>query len=229
MENENQWCFAWFASSERGEGKTRATLQKSFAWRPRDLISIAFLDGDPDVQQRVRDVALEWTGRGMANLRFSFVPDPQDALIRISFRYRGSWSTIGTSCKRITDRTRPTMNYGWLRPETGDTELRRVVLHEFGHALGLIHEHQNPGGEIQWNRAAVSRDLSGPPNRWSTEVIERNMFQPFSRHETNFSKLDAKSIMMYPIPKHWAVDGFSAGLNNSLSSTDKTFIRRQYP
>ena len=47
------------------------------------------------------------------------------------------------------------MNYGWLTPDSDDDELRRVVLHEFGHALGLIHEHQNPEGGIEWNEPAV--------------------------------------------------------------------------
>jgi Astacin (Peptidase family M12A) len=33
------------------------------------------------------------------------------------------------------------MNLGW----TGDLEANRgVILHEFGHTLGLLHEHQSP-------------------------------------------------------------------------------------
>ena len=35
-----------------------------------------------------------------------------------------------------------TMNLGW--------QDEGVVLHEFGHTLGFIHEHQNPEGGIQW-------------------------------------------------------------------------------
>ena len=26
-----------------------------------------------------------------------------------------------------------------------------TVMHEFGHALGLKHEHQSPNANIQWN------------------------------------------------------------------------------
>lgn len=33
------------------------------------------------------------------------------------------------------------MHFGWLRDDTDDVEWRRVVVHEFGHALGAIHEH----------------------------------------------------------------------------------------
>ena len=33
---------------------------------------------------------------------------------------------------------------------------RATVLHEFGHAIGLIHEHQSPfKGGFQWNREEV--------------------------------------------------------------------------
>ena len=33
---------------------------------------------------------------------------------------------------------------------------RATVLHEFGHAIGLIHEHQSPfKGGFEWNREEV--------------------------------------------------------------------------
>jgi hypothetical protein len=150
-------------------------------------------------------------------------------LIRISFRFAGSWSVVGTTCKKVTDLAQPTMNYGWLTPDTPDSEVERVVLHEFGHALGLIHEHQNPAGGILWNRQQVTNDLKGPPNNWSKSVIEHNMFEAQTAAETNFTQLDAKSIMMYPIPQKWTTNGFSVGLNTKLSAVDKSFIHQQYP
>jgi serralysin len=33
---------------------------------------------------------------------------------------------------------------------------------------------------------------------------------------------------MYPIPKAWTLDGFSAGFNKELSATDKKFIKENY-
>ncbi len=45
---------------------------------------------------------------------------------------------------------------GWLEPDTPNDEYRRVVLHEFGHALGGIHEHQSPAsGVIPWDKPKV--------------------------------------------------------------------------
>jgi serralysin len=41
--------------------------------------------------------------------------------------------------------------------------------------------------------------------------------------------LDSKSIMLYPIKKSWTLDGFSSGLNTTLSPIDIAFIRMMYP
>lgn len=154
----------------------RAALLKNSRWETGTQISIRFLDGDPALQASVKSVALEWTQ--VANLNFVFLTQgPTD--IRISFTPgNGSWSYIGTVCRTIEEPV-PTMNYGWLTPSSEEAEVRRVVLHEFGHAIGLIHEHQNPEGGIQWNEAAVSHDLSGPPNNWDAATIENNIFQHY--------------------------------------------------
>lgn len=226
---DSNWCFAWVVKKQSVGGKDRAALVKASRWNAGDTITVSFLDGDPEVQNKVRDAAQGWTAPAMANLSFDFRKNTSDTLVRISFHYSGSWSVIGTTCRQITDKTQPTMNFGWLTPDSADDEVQRVVLHEFGHALGLIHEHQNPAQGIKWNRDAVIRDLSGPPNNWQPDVIEHNMFEPYAAKETNFTLTDRESIMMYPIPASWTLDGFSVGLNSKLSDTDKSFIHAQYP
>jgi len=228
MTNNEQWCFAWYALPANSPGADRAALVKGAKWSPGDVITISFLGGDPAVQARVKAAARGWTVPGLARLNLSFRTDTTDTDIRISFAFRGSWSVLGTTCKNVPV-SRPTMNFGWLRPDTSDAELQRVVLHEFGHALGLIHEHQNPAGGIHWDREKVIEELSGPPNNWDLNTIEHNMFAPAAVNETNFTQMDPLSIMMYPIPARWTTDGFSAGLNADLSAKDKEFIHNQYP
>jgi serralysin len=207
----------------------RAALLNGAKWDAGTIITIRFLEGSQDLQDRVKRVAQEWTRSGMANLTLEFRNQgPTD--IRIAFQQgNGSWSYLGTMCRQITDQSEPTMNYGWLTPASPDDELRRVVLHEFGHALGLIHEHQNPKGGISWNKHAVETDLSGPPNSWSPDQIEQNMFRKYPLTDVTATDTDPLSIMMYPIPKAWTLDGFSAGLNAELSQNDKSLIKTAYP
>jgi hypothetical protein len=228
-ENDSQWCFSYYANSEHAGFTERAALLLASQWNVGDKISISFLDGEKDIQQRVIAAAMKWVSPGFANLSFEFRKDTNDTDIRISFQNPGSWSVLGTTCRNV-QKGKPTMNFGWLDQDSTDDEVRRVVLHEFGHALGLIHEHMSPAdGGIKWNKPQVEKDLSGPPNHWSPSVIFNNMFKTFDDDELRTSHLDRDSIMMYPIPAKWTLDGFSVGLNSTLSEVDKEFIQQIYP
>jgi serralysin len=225
MANQNQFCFAWFEAPAPTTGATRAALVKNSRW-DTSTISISFLDGTDQQKALVRKYAPIWVTK-LANLKFSW-EEPPDTDIRISFQYRGSWSVIGTTAKNLP-KDQPTMNFGWLTPNVTEDEARRVILHEFGHALGLIHEHQNPIAAIKWNMPAVIADLSKPPNSWDLKKIEHNMFEQYPPNEIEGTTLDRQSIMMYPIPASWILEGDPVGLNADLSPADKEFIKKAYP
>ena len=194
-------------------------------WETGTVLRVRFLDGDPVVQAKVAAAAREWTR--YANLEFAFGDDPA-AEVRVSFRDAGSWSYLGTDALRIPPNLL-TMNYGWLTPDTDDDEVMRVVLHTFGHALGLNHEHQNPASRIRWNVPVVMKYYSDPPNNWSPEEVVRNLFARFSEEGSLYHEFDPDSIMMYPIPAGFTLDGLAVGLNRVLSATDKAFIAEVYP
>ena len=225
-ENQNRFCIC-ISDGPQGSNEKAALLNEA-RWNPGDVIRIKFLEGDASLQDRVRSTAERWTEPGMANLQFQWV-DSGDAEIRIAFMQGdGSWSYLGTVCRSISD-PEPTMNYGWLTPDSDDEELNRVVMHEFGHALGLIHEHQNPEGGIEWNEPAVIAELSGPPNSWSEEQIRVNVLNHYPKGDVTTTPVDPDSIMMYPIPASWTLDGFSADLNADVSPQDREFISQEYP
>jgi serralysin len=208
-------------------GKGRAALAHDAKWTASE-ISISFLDDDAGLQDKIRAVAEQWLHRSSANLRFQWRTDSNKTDIRISFRYAGSWSLLGNQALMEADLTKPTMNFGWLNRDSTDEDIQEVVLHEFGHALGLIHEHQSPEAKIPWNRDVVIRELSGPPNNWSVSQIERNVLTGFDRDAVMSTPFDPSSIMLYPVNPAWTIGGYQTVANKDLSERDIEIIRERY-
>ena len=197
-------------------------------WTTGEEISVGFLVGQTlRVTGKIMNYVKEW--ETYANIKFVFINDVKQAKIKIGFENDGtSWSWLGREVLRNPSGLM-TMNFGWLNDKTDETEFRSVVLHEFGHALGFIHEHQSPNAGIPWDKEKVYSLLGGPPNNWSREKVDFNVFNKYSTTTTNSSTYDIHSIMHYFFPSELTTDGSSFAKNTNLSIVDKTFAVRVYP
>lgn len=204
--------------------KRRGASPKSVCW-DKSPLRVSLRGGSPYLLDQVFAVMQEWSA--YCAMRFEHTLDPVQADIRVNLAGDGvSWSYVGTEGRMIVPPDE-TLHLGWLDDDTPENELRRVVLHETGHVLGLIHEHQSPGSGIHWNREAVVRYYRA--QGWSRAMVEQNIFRTYSHDQTNFTRFDPTSIMEYPIPAELTLDGYSVGWNNELSAMDKQFIRELYP
>ena len=213
------------ALQENHENSSRGAVPTQKKWAAGRVLRVRFLDGTSTVQGRVREMAMEWTR--YANIDFAFGNDP-DAEIRVSFTAdAGSWSFMGTDNLSIP-KSQPTMNFGWLRANSSDEEYSRVVKHEFGHALGMIHEHQHPTANIPWDKDAVYAYYMSSQG-WTKAEVDVNLFQKYAATSTQFSEYDKTSIMHYPVDDSLTTGSYSVGWNTQLSATDKAFIATVYP
>jgi hypothetical protein len=202
------------------DGRARAIAPRQSVWVNGSTITIGFMEGTQEQIDLVQRIAPEWTK--YANLNFEFTDNPR-AKIRATFdESDGAWSYLGTDNLNIPLHA-STLNLGW--------QDQGVILHEFGHMIGLGHEHQNPDGGIEWNEDAVIRDLSGPPNWWDKATIRHNVLDKYSVDQIHGTEFDEDSIMLYAFPEDWTRNRGATHENDDLSEQDTNFVRsaKMYP
>jgi len=196
-----------------GRGAPRAVIFFRKLWINGSTLRVRFLEGTPSQQAVAKQQAGWWTEH--ANMKFDF-NNAADAEIRIAFDPSdGAWSYLGTDCRDIPF-DQPTMNLGFLDGGT--------AAHEFGHALGLGHEHQNTAGGIEWNEEVGIRDLGGSANFWSPAQVRHNVLEKYSVDQIRGTQFDSDSIMLYFFPASWTKSGQSTKANDVLSALDTSFI-----
>jgi len=205
----------------------RGAVLTSKKWAPGTTLKVSLNGSTAAIRNKVIQYAKEW--EKYANIKFNFVTNDRTATIRVGFVANdGSWSYIGKDANGISSNS-TTMNFGWLTSTTADSEYSRVVIHEFGHALGMIHEQQHPLVSIPWDKPAVYAYYAAAPNYWSQATTDVNIFAKYSTTQTNYSAYDPASIMHYSVPNELTIGDYEIGWNTVLSPTDKTFIASVYP
>ncbi len=209
-----------FQPTRRAGGRSRAISPIGKTWVNGSTLQVKFLGGTAAQKAKVREQAGWWSEH--ANLTFDFNNAP-DAEFRISFDSGdGAWSYVGTDCRSIPA-DQPTMNLGFMDGGT--------TAHEFGHAIGFAHEHQNPAGGIQWNEQVVIRELGKSPNFWDEATARHNVLRKYTADQVKGTQFDPDSIMLYFFPAEWTLNGIATKANETLSALDKSFVAsaKMYP
>ena len=178
---------------------SRFAVYLAFAWKKRDL-DVTFAPGsDPKMVDKVAKIMVAWNevcGIRLAKGVGAF----ESGDIRVAFKKDGgNHSKIGRNAARVSP-SEPTMNLATCVNRPLDSQdFSRVVLHEFGHAIGFAHEHQHPlencSDEIDWPRAYA---FFARTQHWSKEQVDNNLQTlPASPGLVLSPKGDHDSVMRY--------------------------------
>ncbi|WP_167398297.1 M12 family metallopeptidase [Flavobacterium crocinum] len=223
--DEMELCsFNFIDSKSNPNTKPDAAIITWPRWEIGQTIKIKFLDGDVTEQEKVKKIAAEWTK--YANLNFEYVTAQEYADIRIGFNVGsyGAWSLLGMK-SAYGNINAQSMRLGPLT-SVNEASVRRTILHEFGHALGLIHENSSPVSTIKWDLPKVYKyysDLNG----WSKDEVDQYVIK--SPESTNYSEYDSLSIMHYYVPASLTTNGVGVNEMSDLSMTDIVSINNWYP
>lgn len=194
--------------------------------RARDL-PVAFLEGPPQTFiDRVMSHANAWGDFG--RVRFRHTNDLSQAVVRVTLRASGYWSYVGTDCLQIP-LNQPTLSLQGFTLQTPESEYRRVVRHEFGHALGHAHEQQRRDVLALLDEAKVIayfRTTQG----WSEAQVRAQILTPIEENQfRNPSPADTASIMCYSFPGTITRNGRPIPGGLDFSAWDREYFGKNYP
>jgi hypothetical protein len=212
-------------------------------WKNGQTLRIFFINGTEREKDKVREYAPQWTQ--YANLQFDFVDEWDDASppeIRIAFNSEEeNSSNVGTdSLLTATSSGKPkSMSLGIeldpekFSPDRMEATIRRHILHEFGHALGLIHEHMRPDikNVLPFKSDQEIIDWYLKNSNWTKKEIEDNVTTLYTRAQLGEMSPDPdlKSIMLYSVRAEMTTNNTAVEGANELSQVDKDTVARMYP
>jgi hypothetical protein len=193
-------------------------------WKAGTKLRVRFLDGDTTTRAFVMDVATEWTEGLTLGLSESSAAESE---LRVTFAGTGVWSKVGKQAN-IEPLDKPTMGLAALLQSSDPAVRRAYVLHEFGHALGALHEHQRPDAPLTWVRPAVYAYYLNM-YRWSESQVDQQVILPFQYGSVvSSSEFDRASVMMYPIHKEFTKERFVQPWNSELTKWDRQIMASMY-
>jgi serralysin len=214
-------------------------LDTALKWEKTKLpLNVCFFDGEDESRVRVINAANQWSESTGVEL-FFFGKDniPQTCEkkagedIRISLKGSSLSTYRGTLGLDKLDVHEPTMYLGGFSDTypNNDDEFQMWVLHEFGHALGLVHEHQGEGSNCfsEFDLDKLYERLENSPYYWSREAAKGNI-ETILLKKSYASTFDKESIMLYTFPAQYYKNGQDSHCyhktNTKLSTKDKSFI-----
>ena len=228
---------------------SRGAFYPLFQWPPSiKKLKVCFFGGSKEVREAIKELASDWEGPdnsvkfdwGKNGFRDCEKTTRQRLIhVRVGFTEPGYFSALGSSSGFRDNTSELSMNfqgYDKMTPaQIKDGWFGGTVRHEFGHAIGLIHEHQSPKStcedDFDWD--AIYKEAAGPPNEWDKAKVDSNMRRILDPDMFS-TKFDPTSVMKYYYDPKMFKNGtksacYTEGDNNLISELDRKTVAFMYP
>jgi hypothetical protein len=207
-----------------------AMLRGSY-WPLGYAVKVAFLGGSTETQDRVMAHARRWSQYGELDFVAVAAARTSGAFdVLVGFDQQGYWSMIGTGSRQVAGQGQQTLNLqGFDSRLMPESEWTRVVVHEFGHACGNLHEQQRPEVVAMLDARAVIAEFERTQG-WSAQEIRDQILTPFDPSTVDETPTpDLLSIMMYSFDASLTLDHRPIVGGSDITDADKILFSKVYP
>ena len=200
------------------------------------MLDVLFISGSTENQNYVRKFAPEWSE--YANVDFIFhtsrnTAEKIDIMLEIQevdeSKGLGGRSYIGSDSRLKSDQNSPSMHL-YFSSSTDTATKKGLILHEFGHALGLVHEHQHPERNFEYDLEAILKYCED--QMWSESECYKHKIDKFESLAYDYFTYDPRSIMHYQMHDNYIKSSEDPEIFKyvrGLSLLDKIAISQIYP
>lgn len=201
----------------------RLTLATTKYWGPKPRsLTVSFMETtSTELKKKILSHLNAWS------CGLTFAETGGTGEIRISRGPGGYWSYLGTDNKLIPN-NRQTMNLQGFTLNTPESEYRRVVRHESGHASGFPHEHMR---KVLIDRIDPQKayDYFAQHYGWSRKEVDQQVLTPLDKRTIIGTEPDQDSVMCYHLPGSITKDGQPISGGPDINDSDAAFADIVYP
>lgn len=217
-----------------GHRNKRGVGEHTKFWNPGRTLKILVFKYDEHSLEAVKNGALKWLP--YINLKFEFLEIDEEDLynseeflgdIRINFQplFNNSGSSkIGTDA--LTGSPHDASMY--LGADFSSPHYEWTVTHEFGHALGLYHEHQHPDANIPWD-LEKTYDHYARAVGFSRQDVDTNVLPLERVPDRTYTPYDRQSVMHYDVLNALTIGDWQQTASRRISEGDIALIKKAYP
>ena len=188
-----------------GEPEFRAVGVKNVFYKPGSALKIQ-INGTQKFKDDVKAV-LTNNAQPYINLKFNFVDSGGNVVIDNNYKGGGVTRCLGCQSPSISISS----------AEVG------LVLHEFGHALGMHHEMKNPNIKLTWNQSVLLKQYGNKLQFVNSQILEK-----LPAKDVTATAFDKNSVMIYPLPASTNAEGIAMGGVNKYTDLDRQWLETTY-